>query len=416
MALLCELNLACMMKEAELLLVPSLLPPTGVAPELPWQPRDGACALGRRLVCSEGGTTAFSPGLFPRVQAICWNNESLGPDTRLWFNGLLSTSPSLSTSVVAMMDADRRSVDVCAWSIGDDACHALTACRSAVETVLDAITATLPECCNGVSTTTLALSPSQLLAAPLLVTTAGVFGHDLDRVADAAPSTPSDTMPTLTNPDTGINDTVGNLLGLPVLRLLVIRSNSDPIYHGVDSDREERLIHEAIGDQFPTGCAPAVEIATLGHVTAQSLVEKLDSFQPDWIHYIGHGRPGSLQLVDEWGMAVLFSAEELAGMIANRHVRGLVLNCCFSSTLVAALKLHVGAVIAGSPDVRDTAGVTFAHVFWAGVFRGDNLQPVFDDAKAAAEAQDDRIGNAKYRYELHCDEGCSLRQGALCSP
>eukprot|EP00051_Salpingoeca_urceolata_P016339 m.216140 g.216140 ORF g.216140 m.216140 type:complete len:491 (-) comp18651_c0_seq1:90-1562(-) len=407
MDLLCELNLACR-KTGTALLVPSLLPPTAGVSVAPWHPRSNANqAYGRRLQCWED-ITLFSPGLFPRVQVICWNDASLGPDTRLWFNGL-SSQPDASTTVVASMGSDRRSVDVCAWSTDADVFHALAACRTAVDKVVAAINKTIPVCCNGMTTTTLALSTSQLLDPSLCNTTQSVFGHDLDGLTDLAPSTPIDTVPALANPHSTTTDSIGDLLGIPVLKLLVIRSNSQLGGAAfLEADKEESLIRRAFGIDLPKGHAcQAVQVMALGHVTVAELEQVLLDFEPDWLHFIGHGQPEGLELVHDNGSSVVLSSNALAEMLAPLNLRGLVLNCCYSSHLVPVVRHCVPTVIAGAPEMLDESGLVFAQQFWGHVFQGQTLEQSFAAAKREAEHQDYRGPDEFYHFDLFSND---LRQ------
>eukprot|EP00051_Salpingoeca_urceolata_P024870 m.441843 g.441843 ORF g.441843 m.441843 type:complete len:1196 (+) comp20283_c2_seq8:975-4562(+) len=459
--LLCELNLACRQSRTELL-VPSLLVSDTDVPNRPWQPAVNARVFGRRLQCDPDRITLFSPGLFPKVQAACWNRW---PNVRLWFNGLVSRSDKQRALYVAM-SASRQSVDVCAWHAGADHVGSLTWCRDAVAAVMTIITTVLATCCSGVSATTLALSSSELLSQANTATGQSespqlVHAYSISELLKLAPLGSHDGLPVMletappriTNPCTGVQDEVSDLLGIPVLKLLVVRSNSQPFDFPLHVDREETLIRRALAssstasqasqasashdttktsprgrfDAWPdedgaltefdsraraAPTVPAVQLMALGHVTVEMFEATLRELQPDWVHYIGHGTEHGIQLVDHLDQPVVLQTSELADMLQNMHLRGLVLNCCFSSMLVPDLAPWVGAVVTGQPDILDACALVFAETFWGSLFRGDALEHAFTVAKIEAERKDERP--RPYRFELHCRDAALARR-PVCS-
>eukprot|EP00051_Salpingoeca_urceolata_P018216 m.254420 g.254420 ORF g.254420 m.254420 type:complete len:1225 (-) comp19147_c0_seq1:116-3790(-) len=417
--LLCELNLGCEYAPGELLL-PSLLAAAGI-PSQTWSPRQGARAYGRRYVCMSE-VTCFSPGLFPRVQAACWASPC-HRDNQIWFGGFSAIATAMGgtaeATLVVTMTQDRRSVDVCAWSTNE---NALAACHEVVERVARWVAQAQQVCCSGTQTTTFALSPSQLTQDPPPWTTSTVHGFPL---ADVQARQHDDRV---RNPDTSASDSAAELLGLVVLRVLIVRANSRPYKEPVNTDKEERVIRQALE------CRPrcVAKVDSIGFATLPQLKAKLAEFKPDWVHYVGHtgnvsdgsqqsGAPRrALMLVGNDGEPRLLHPQELADLLQEQQPRitGLVLNACHSTDLFEAATLHVDVVIGGDGVIDDRLGSAFATTFWGHMFGGGTLQHCFVRAGDHVTTLDEQLPPEKRLNFVYRMAGFSLQRlqlRTLCS-
>eukprot|EP00051_Salpingoeca_urceolata_P024113 m.420577 g.420577 ORF g.420577 m.420577 type:complete len:775 (-) comp20189_c1_seq2:92-2416(-) len=476
-----------------------------------WNPPASSQVLGRRLVCTSDATL-FSPGLFPRVQALCWGQGCLVGDEcgpTVWFNGFC-LRPTRHSCVVAAMAPDRRSIEVWAWcckgrrvgcDFGDaetespwvtpltaaataaaggaesattahhsDWLVALEDCHDLVDRVVSIVFRALSECCKGVSATTLALSPSHLRCLMLSETLSSAedsraeswqqplspssssplprrhgtvhqhrssrcpmgrgtacccvpdqwalpFGHELATVHTLVPPCHEEVCTTdassgaaghaahdaghlssaggteflasaLYNSMTRTFDQVHELIGVPVIKLLVIRSNTRAHSKGIQTDLEESLIRQAL--QRKRSMLPAVQVIYLGHVTLTELRATLRRVRPHWIHYGGHGSSEGLELVDDDENPTPLPAGTFAEMLAPLNVHGVVLNSCHSLHFAGSIQPHVDAVVAYDAVIDDNVSLEFARVFWDAVFDGAELGICFDAGNAAASLVDHR--------------------------
>eukprot|EP00051_Salpingoeca_urceolata_P013700 m.173226 g.173226 ORF g.173226 m.173226 type:complete len:1267 (-) comp17867_c1_seq2:3026-6826(-) len=454
--LMCELSVAC--NKDTFLLVPSLLPrilpPWGSI----WHPPLHCQVHGRRLR-PDSPVTLFSPGLFPRVQATCLSG--LDGESQVWFNGFKIHFVN-GMVLVAAMASSRQMVDVVSWCQMRHADVALTACRKAVQDVIAKVIETASHSCSGTDVVEEVLSPSQLSlppneafrgprpgvgvgasastrprprendnTSPAAAELAFAEGHGGSAAADAPlhgiASYPVDRlceMPPaerVTNPDTHTNDIVSHALGLPTLVLLIVRCNASPYRQGLNVDKEEAVIRQALA-LHPRAL---VCVETLGFPTLQALRHMLCRVRPDWIHFSGHGNPRSkpgLRFVDRNDRDIVVSPKEFSSLLQHQleltppaPVTGVVLNCCYALPVMHAVKPFVEAVIGIDGDtITDACCHRFAEKFWDTMFRGRTARHSLGLADKASQPREGDRQRPVFQYILLTPTTCEA--AAACAP
>lgn len=143
-------------------------------------------------------------------------------------------------------------------------------------------------------------------------------------------------------------------------------------------DEEFRSIDESLRqsrfrDAFDLHQAVAVRITDL-----QGLLLR---YAPDMLHFSGHGNAaGEVLLEDSAGRARAVSVPALAGTFSlfKSHLRGVVLNACFSLAQAEAIAEHVDFVVGMSEAVGDRAAIAFATGFYQALGHGRDLRTAFD--------------------------------------
>ncbi len=131
-------------------------------------------------------------------------------------------------------------------------------------------------------------------------------------------------------------------------------------------DEEIREIEAALRmsrgrDQFQIDKALAV--------TSRSLVQELLDFEPQIVHFCGHGQNGGLVLEDPIGAAALASSQALASLFESfsHSVRCVVLNACYSKQQAEAISQHIDYVIGMKRETGDRAAIEFAYGFYQAI-------------------------------------------------
>eukprot|EP00051_Salpingoeca_urceolata_P001393 m.514646 g.514646 ORF g.514646 m.514646 type:complete len:230 (+) comp113844_c0_seq1:1485-2174(+) len=190
-------------------------------------------------------------------------------------------------------------------------------------------------------------------------------------------------------------DTVSDLLGVPVLKLLIIRScgstsGERATFHLIDVCEEEDGILEVFASPETTN---AVQITHRGRMTCE-LLRRLLTWKPDWVHYVGHGTEDYIRLFD-----AILAPQELATMLHRVGVHGVILNCCFSSNKVSEVAALVNTVVAVEGRLLHDSGCLFARLFWRGISEGHSVARSFLKAKDEAEKHFDKAKTEQAKAE-----------------
>lgn len=126
--------------------------------------------------------------------------------------------------------------------------------------------------------------------------------------------------------------------------------------------------------------------------TPGTLLDALNEYRPDIIHFSGHGGGGSL-VFDEDGVRSV-GGFGLDFKIAHRMVKAtdtppklLVLSACSTVAGANVFLDTVPVVIAMSDTVSDWAATYFSRRFYAALVAGQSVQAAFDQAKAYLHAE-----------------------------
>ncbi len=182
---------------------------------------------------------------------------------------------------------------------------------------------------------------------------------------------------------------------IPPLRQLVIISNPPdlPDSKKLDVVKEKRLIKDALKPLMDKG---RLVVKWEYEASLERIHDALLAFDPHIIHYTGHGgfdeeKGGVLLLEDGSDKSQNVSGTDLAGRIAGRDVRLVVLSGCqtaeakttdsFSSVAGALVSKGVPAVIAMQQSIRDDSATTFASRFYKALASGEPVDLSLSEAR-----------------------------------
>lgn len=169
------------------------------------------------------------------------------------------------------------------------------------------------------------------------------------------------------------------------IRILVLISQPDRMSSKSRSslpqlrtDEEGRQIQEALrrgplGRQF--------EVVVLPAARAEDLSWGLLEYEPDILHFSGHGYQGAILVQRKDGSAWPVTGNQLArlfGIFKGGRLRCVVLNACESGQEAEPIAREVGAAVARLEAVPDQAALVFAEHFYEGLGFGRTLREAFE--------------------------------------
>lgn len=143
-------------------------------------------------------------------------------------------------------------------------------------------------------------------------------------------------------------------------------------------DEESRAIDQALR---MAAFRDSFDIRSHWAVRYGDLPELLLRYEPDIVHFSGHGSPsGEVVLDDGDGNGHPVSAGALGHLFAvlKDNIRCVVLNACFSQIQAEAIAEHIDCVVGMSAAISDTAAIDFAAAFYQGIGYGRSVQTAFD--------------------------------------
>lgn len=143
-------------------------------------------------------------------------------------------------------------------------------------------------------------------------------------------------------------------------------------------DEETRAIDEALRkaeyrDRF--------EIEQQWAVRIGDLPEALLRYQPDIVHFSGHGTESSeIVLEDESGAGQVVPQDILGQLfsVLRDNIRCVVLNACYSEPQAQAIAEYIDCVVGMTSAVGDAAAIEFATAFYGALGYGRDVQTAFD--------------------------------------
>jgi len=111
------------------------------------------------------------------------------------------------------------------------------------------------------------------------------------------------------------------------------------------------------------------------------LPELLMRYEPDIVHFSGHGSSTGEIILDEGnGRGHPVSPQALSRLftILKDNIRCVVLNACFSQIQAEAIAEHIDCVVGMNKAISDTAAIDFAAAFYQGLGFGRSVQTAFD--------------------------------------
>jgi hypothetical protein len=138
-------------------------------------------------------------------------------------------------------------------------------------------------------------------------------------------------------------------------------------------------------------------------VTINSLQQILLRFEPQILHFSGHGsEQGALIFQNSDGQSEEVPPEALTKLfgILGRNMRCVVLNACYAERQAEAISRYVDCVIGMSDEILDDTARSFAASFYQALGYGKNIKDAFDLAcnqLGLEKRRDELVPRLKYR-------------------
>ena len=149
-------------------------------------------------------------------------------------------------------------------------------------------------------------------------------------------------------------------------------------------DEEARDIGEGLRqakhrEQFVISSKLAVRLRDLRRV--------LLDFEPNIVHFTGHGKENGLLVEDELGFAALISTKTLSGLfeLFSDHIECVILSTCYSARQAAAIKKHINYVIGMRKEIGAKASIEFSVGFYDALGSGRYVEDAFKFGRNAIQ-------------------------------
>ncbi|MEM2961152.1 MAG: NB-ARC domain-containing protein [Candidatus Bathyarchaeia archaeon] len=110
-------------------------------------------------------------------------------------------------------------------------------------------------------------------------------------------------------------------------------------------------------------------------------------FQPNIVHFCGHGGTEGIFFEDDQGQAYLVEAKALAEFFSlfKDSVECVILNACYSETQARAIAEHIPFVIGMPKEIGDDAAIEFAVAFYDAIGAGRSYEFAYNVARNALQ-------------------------------
>ncbi len=149
-------------------------------------------------------------------------------------------------------------------------------------------------------------------------------------------------------------------------------------------DQEQRQIEQALErskkrDEF--------KLVSKWAVTDDDLRRALLDYEPEIVHFAGHGSGIGLEFENEYGFSLPINGQALAGLfkLCSGHVQCVVLNACYSRFQAEAIAQHIDFVVGMSKAIGDQAAIKFSLGFYDGIVSGRGYEDAFDLGRNAID-------------------------------
>lgn len=162
----------------------------------------------------------------------------------------------------------------------------------------------------------------------------------------------------------------------PPIRILFLAANpsdTDPLRLGAEVRAIDRSLRGAeFRDRF--------ELEQQWAVRMEELQDHLLRYQPDIVHFSGHGSTASeIILEDEDGESHPVPRETLGELFSllKDNIRCVLLNACYSEGQAHAIAQSIDCVIGMSDAISDEAAIDFSSAFYRALGYGRNVQMAY---------------------------------------
>jgi len=111
-------------------------------------------------------------------------------------------------------------------------------------------------------------------------------------------------------------------------------------------------------------------------IRPQDVSQAMLDYQPDIVHFGGHGEEAAIVFENDVGTLHLVSADALAGLfqLFADTVECVVLNACYSQSQAEAIAQHIKYVIGINAAIGDSAAIEFAVAFYDALGAGESVE------------------------------------------
>jgi hypothetical protein len=127
------------------------------------------------------------------------------------------------------------------------------------------------------------------------------------------------------------------------------------------------------------------EIKPILAVRLRDLRRALLDYEPQIVHFTGHGNKEGLLVEDEGGMAKRVSAKALSGLfeLFSDKIECVILSACLSAPQANAISKHINYVIGMKEEIDDKAAIEFAVGFYDALGAGRSVEDAFKFGRVA---------------------------------
>lgn len=178
--------------------------------------------------------------------------------------------------------------------------------------------------------------------------------------------------------------------------------------------RLDREIHEVDQKVRASEYRDQIRFETVQATHIRDILDALNRYDPDIVHFSGHGAGDALLFEGPDGRPQELSNEQLALLLTavRKPVRLVVFNSCLSAAQAAMATNFIDAAIGMEEPINDETAKTFAGQLYDSLAAGTALARAFEQAKAQAAVLDDDSG----RPRLYVRDGVDAEEMILVAP
>lgn len=161
----------------------------------------------------------------------------------------------------------------------------------------------------------------------------------------------------------------------PVKKILILTVNP-PNTARLRLDEEVREIGEGLRR---SKCRDQFTVSSIRAVRLRDLRRALLDFEPNIVHFTGHGSMNGLLVEDAVGLSTRISTAALSSLfeLFSNQIECVVLNACYSARQATAIKKHIDFVIGMRKEIKDKAAIEFSVGFYDALGAGRNIEEAF---------------------------------------
>jgi hypothetical protein len=162
---------------------------------------------------------------------------------------------------------------------------------------------------------------------------------------------------------------------MSITRILVLAANPwDTERLGLDEEcREISALWEKGVDE------EKFEIRHVPAARSEDLLNKLQAFKPNIVHFSGHGEVESLLFADDEGNTHKIDKELLVKLftMCSEDLFCVVINACNSELIAQSIAQHIDYAIGMNAKINDIAAVKFSKGFYRALFNGKKIKEAY---------------------------------------